>query len=132
MSGGMLPCYLYTVKPLITDPLKSGQPLYSGQITCPRLILPYISNLREADASQLRTTDTDESQTYLSQTKLPPKADSETTPTNSLYIMRTLVDRFRKIVRHRRWIQRPGTILALLLIVLAFLAMVQQRRGPKM
>ena len=46
--------------------------------------------------------------------------------------MRMLVDRFRKIVRHRRWIQRLETILALLLIVLAFLAVVQQRRGPKM
>ena len=23
------------VKPLITDPLKSGQPLYSGRLTCP-------------------------------------------------------------------------------------------------
>ena len=49
-----------------------------------------------------------------------------------LYIMRTLVDGFRKIVCHHRWIQRPGVIVALLLIVLAFLAMVQQRRGPKM
>ena len=29
-----------TVKPLIADPPKSGQPLYSGHITCPRLILP--------------------------------------------------------------------------------------------
>ena len=29
----------YIVKPLITDPLKSGQPLYSGQLTHPRLIL---------------------------------------------------------------------------------------------
>ena len=29
-----------TVKPLITDPPKSGQPLYSRQLTCPRLILP--------------------------------------------------------------------------------------------
>ena len=29
-----------TVKPLITDPPKSGQPLYSGRLTCPRLILP--------------------------------------------------------------------------------------------
>ena len=69
----------------------------------------------------------------LANTELPPKADSETTPTNSLvYIMRTLVDRFRKIVRHRRWIQRLGIILALLLFLLAFLAMVQQRTGPKM
>ena len=31
--------YLYTVKPLITDPLKSRQPLYSRWLTCPRLIL---------------------------------------------------------------------------------------------
>ena len=46
--------------------------------------------------------------------------------------MRTLVNHFRKIVRHHRWIQRPGIMLALLLKVLAFLAMVQQRRGPKM
>ena len=29
-----------TVKPLIIDPPKSGQPLYSGQLTCPQLILP--------------------------------------------------------------------------------------------
>ena len=29
-----------TVKPLITDPPRSGQPLYSGRLTCPRLILP--------------------------------------------------------------------------------------------
>ena len=36
--------------------------------------------------------------------------------------MRTFVDRFRKNVCHRRWIQRPGTILALLLIVLTFFA----------
>ena len=41
--------------------------------------------------------------------------------------MQTLVDRFRKIVRHCRWIQRLGIILALLLIVLAFLAIAQQR-----
>ena len=29
-----------TVKPLITDPPKSEQPLYSGRLTCPRLLLP--------------------------------------------------------------------------------------------
>ena len=34
--------------------------------------------------------------------------------------MRTLVDRLRKNLRHRRWIQRPGIILALLLIVPTF------------
>ena len=44
-------------------------------------------------------------------TKLPPKTDSETiaTPTNSLS---TLVDGFHKIVRHHRWIQRPGITAA--------------------
>ena len=57
----------------------------------------------------------------LANTKLPPKTDSESTPTNEF--MRTLVDGFCKIVRHRRWIQRLGIVLALLLIVLAFLAM---------
>ena len=45
--------------------------------------------------------------------------------------MRMLVDGFRMIVRHHRWIQRQGIVLALLLIVLAFFAMVQQQRGPK-
>ena len=33
-----LSVHIYTVKPLITDPPKSGLPLYSGQITFPRLI----------------------------------------------------------------------------------------------
>ena len=46
--------------------------------------------------------------------------------------MRTLVDSFHKIVRHHCWIQRLGVLLALLLIMLAFLAMVQQWRGLKM
>ena len=59
----------------------------------------------------------------LANTKLPPKTDSETTPTNSLYIMRTLVDGFHRIVCHHHWIQRLGIILALLLIVLALAAM---------
>ena len=27
---------IHTVKPLITDPPKSGQPSYNGQLTCPR------------------------------------------------------------------------------------------------
>ena len=61
----------------------------------------------------------------LTNTKLPPKADGETTPTDSLYIMRTLVNRFRKIAYHHRWIQRVG-ITALLLIMLPI---IQQRRG---
>ena len=49
-----------------------------------------------------------------------------------LYIIQTLVKGFCKTVHHLHWIQRPGIIVALLLIVLAFLAMVQQRRGLKM
>ena len=40
--------------------------------------------------------------------------------------MRTLVDHFRKIACHHCRIQRLGIILALLLIVLAFLATIQQ------
>ena len=62
----------YTVKPLITDPPKSRQPPYSGRLTCPRWILPYneyITNLREADTSQLRTADTDQAPMYLGQYK---------------------------------------------------------------
>ena len=58
----------------------------------------------------------------LPNTKLPPKVDSETTPTNSFVYNATLVDHFRKIVRHRCWIQQPGITLALLLTVLAFIA----------
>ena len=38
--------------------------------------------------------------------------------------MRMFIDHFLKIVHHHCWIQRLGIILALLLIVLAFLAMV--------
>ena len=45
----------------------------------------------------------------LANTKLPPKTDTETTSTTIvLYITRTHVDRFRKIVCHCRWIQRLG------------------------
>ena len=33
--------------------------------------------------------------------------------------------------RHRRWIQKSSTILALLLIMVAFLVSVKQRKGPK-
>ena len=46
--------------------------------------------------------------------------------------MRIFVDGFCKIVYQHHWIQRPGIILPLLLIVLAFLAMVQQWTVPKM
>ena len=47
-------------------------------------------------------------------------------------IIWTLVYYFRKIVHHIRWIQRPGNILALSLIVLTFLNLVRQWKGPKM
>ena len=63
----------------------------------------------------------------LANTKLPPKTDSETIPTNSSVHKRLSYD-----CGHHRWIQRPGIILAVPLIALAFLAMVQKRRGPKM
>ena len=49
-----------------------------------------------------------------------------------IIIMRTLVDRIGKILRHRSWSQKPGITLVLLLIMLTFLTMVEQRRGPKM
>ena len=45
--------------------------------------------------------------------------------------MWTLVDPFHKIVHHHHWIEGPCIILALLLIMLAFLTMVQHRRGLK-
>ena len=70
------------------------------------------------DTSQLWTTDTDEAQMYLSQ--YLRKRTVKLHPPIVLYIMQTLVDHFRKTVRHRRWIQKLGAILALLLIVLAF------------
>ena len=44
--------------------------------------------------------------------------------------MQTLVNRFRNAAV--AGFKRPRTILALLLIVLAFLVSVKQRRGPKM
>ena len=65
----------------------------------------------------------------LANTKLPPKVDSETAPTNSFVYNVTLVDCFRKIVRHSRWVQRPGIILVLLLIVLAFLVAVVRSKN---
>ena len=80
----------------------------------------------------------------LANAKIPPKTDSETTHTDSLYTMWMLVDRlsisrhrglftrtFRKIVCYLHLIQRLGIMLALLLIVLAFFAIVQQRSSLK-
>ena len=46
--------------------------------------------------------------------------------------MQTLVYHFHKIVCHCHWNQRQGIILALILIVLAFLAITKQRRGLEM
>ena len=54
---------------------KSRLPLYSRQIICPQLILQYISNLREADTSHLRTMDADKPLITLADTKLPLKMD---------------------------------------------------------
>ena len=67
----------YAVKLLIMDPQEIEQPLHSRQITSPQLISPQnscISNLQEADTSQLRTTDTDEPETYLSQQTLSARS----------------------------------------------------------
>ena len=113
------------------DPLKSRQPLYSRQITCPRLICPHRTNTFRT--SEKRTPLNSEQWTLMSprhtlaNTKLPPKTDSETTPTNSFV---HIASGFCKIVCHHRW--PDSIILALLLIVLAFFSMIQQRRGPKM
>ena len=65
---------------VITDPLKSGQSLFSMQTDHLTLIDFTIELIQEADTSQLRM-DTDESQGTLANTKLPPKTDSETTST---------------------------------------------------
>ena len=57
------------------DPLKSGQPLYSGRITCPRLILPKTNTFR---TSEKQTPLNSEQKTLISlrrtlaKTKLPP------------------------------------------------------------
>ena len=50
-----------TVEPLLTDPPRSGQPLSNGHTQKHRLVLACYqckTNLREATASLLRTTDT--------------------------------------------------------------------------
>ena len=65
---------------------------------------------QEAGTSQLCTSDSDEPHIFIY--TVPPKMDSETTPTNSLYIMWMVVDCFRKIVCNRRRIQKPGIILS--------------------
>ena len=50
-----------TVESLITDPPRSGQPPRCGQAPRNGLKLPYIRNLREADASEIRTSSTESS-----------------------------------------------------------------------
>ena len=72
-----------------TDLPKSGLPLYSGQMTCHWLILHFEP---PRSTSQLRTMDTDQTQAYFSQYKLPLKMNSETT------LSWMLVDRFCKTV----------------------------------
>ena len=115
----------FTVKPLITDPLKSGQPLYNGRSLAPDRFYPRINTFR---TSKKRTPLNSEQRTLISpqrtlaNTKLPPKTDSQ----DNAGACRPLS------LRHRCWIQRPSTIVALLRIVLAFLVSVKQRRGPKM
>ena len=75
------------------DPAKSGLPIDSGQIICPQFYNYYISNLSEADTSQLQTTNTDHPQHTLADTKLLPKINSETTlPDIVLYTVWTLVN----------------------------------------
>ena len=69
------------------DPPKSREPLYSGQLTCPRLILQYIS-----DTFQLQTMDTDQPPTYLSQYKIT----SENGQWSYTHMMQTLSTAFVK------------------------------------
>ena len=86
------------------DPLKSRQPLYSTQITCPRLICPHRTSTFRT--SEKRTPLNSEQWTLmnprhtLASTKLPPKTDSETTPTNNFV---HIASGFCKIACHHRW-----------------------------
>ena len=111
-----------TVKPLITDRTTSVQ--WIDHLT----LIDFTIELIHFKPPKKRTPLNSKQRTLMSprhtlaNTKLPPKVDSETTPTNSFVYNATLVDHFRKIVHHRRWIQQPGITLALLLTVLAFIA----------
>ena len=62
-----------TVEPLLTDPPRSGQPPSNGHTQKHRLILACKTNLREATASFLRTTDTGKVQTSIVQYKITSK-----------------------------------------------------------
>ena len=46
-------------------------------------------------------------------------------------IKQMLINCFHKVMCQPQWIQKPGIVSALLLFVLIFLAIIQQRRGPK-
>ena len=61
------------------------------------------------------------------------KVDRFSSPNSTwtILIMWTLIYCFHKIVRHLLWIQRPGIILAMLFIVLMFLNITRQWKGPK-
>ena len=65
---------LTTVKSLITDPPKSGQPLYSGWLTCPLIAHLILPQLKPPKIERLSTPNN-------GQIKIPPKTDSEATPT---------------------------------------------------
>ena len=61
---------------------------------------------------------------------VPPKSETPLTVKLHLTIlmqMTVAADCYRKIVHHHRWIQWSGIILALLLIVPAFLSIIQQQ-----
>ena len=113
--------------PLITDPPKSRQPLYNGSTAHLPPIDFTIARTNTFRTSEKRTPLNSEQRTLISpqrtlaNTKLPPKTDSEDN-----------ADACRPLsLRHRRWIQRSSTIVALLRIELAVLVSVKQRRGPK-
>ena len=92
-----------TLKPLITDLPKKQTTSVQRTDHLPPIDRTTNLNSKQQTLMSPRRT--------LTNTKLPPKTDSETiaTPTNSLS---TLVDGFHKIVRHHRWIQRPGITAA--------------------
>ena len=61
----------HTFKSLITNTLKSGQPLFSGQIVCPQLTL-HIKPSEKQTPHYTHTADTDQAQMV---SKLPLRMD---------------------------------------------------------
>ena len=111
-----------TIKPLLTDPPKSGQPLHNGRLACPQLILIHFKPACNFVLAKVRWELISVRCSELKSVCFSPETDSEDN-----------ADACRPLsLRHRCWIQRPSTIVALLRIVLAFLFSVKQRRGPKM